>query len=1250
MESNSSVVPPSSLSSTGSFLIRAPLTIDTDSDFESTGDYSGVESSNYGSESEEYVSGGEEFETASERPYLAVESDEENGVSGKPNLPRAILVDSDNDSVESAESVESLVADGEGIQESDVVVEDLDKKPNPFAPVAQLSVEDEGDGDLGDEEMVSDVEIGEFSGVVMVPDSVKNLPRIDDVLMVEGVELEEPSNTAFVVDFSSDGVENRSLENSVVDDESHRDVSKAYLENPLESEEEKLKLEELSYSALVDQVSSSNGVENRGLENYVVDDENLLESEEEKLKLERDEYGVADAVENVAIDDDDKIEQLESRTEPEIGLEAELHEPLASTEVESREDMVEDNGIQSLQPSESSQAFLPPEVVDTEKDGMAEGTGQGDVLSTTNALPSDEIQTAEPSNVLQQVLAEDVVDIEDSESGDQTEITEADISENSNQMEGEKVFPSDNDVEELIFGTVNQKVDQGLASPSYSAVDSRDHSETADMEGEGEELIDSAALTAFLKAAASAETDGGSIKITSKDGSEPSSLELSDHSASSIQTSNDEEKKIIEKIQLLKVKFLRLVRRLGPFVNDSLVAQVLYRLALAARGHSSPDFSLESAKEAAIKLEAERGEDLGFTLNILVLGKTGVGKSATINSILCEEKARVDAFKPGTTSVKEIVGNVNGVKLRIFDTPGLRSPATGEAANRKILASIEKLMRKYPPDVVLYVDRLDTNARDISDLPLLKSVTGALGSSIWQNTIITLTHAASTLPDGPSGSPISYDVFVAQKSHVVQQALSQAVGNLRLMNPSMANPVSLVENNPSYLKEIDGESMLRGGKSWRPHLLLLCYSLKILSEATAIVKPQDPFDFQKLLGLQLRSPPLPYFLSSLLQSRAHPKLSGDHDDVDSDIELGHLSDSDEEDEDEFDHLPPFKPLGRSQVANLSKEQRKAYFDEYDYRVKLLQKKQWRDEVRRLRVMKKKGRTIEINEIYAGDEEDQDEGPATVPVPLPDMILPPSFDGDCPGYRYRALGGSASQLLVRPVLDSHGWDHDIGYDGVSIERNLVIAGRFPGAVAVQITKDKKEFNIHLDSSVSAKTGEKGSTMAGFDIQAVGSQLAYIFRGETKFKVLKTNKMTTGLSVTRLGENVATGFKIEDQVALGKRLLLSTSAGTMRSQGENAYGANMEFRLNDKNFPVEQDQTTLGLSLMKWRNDLAVMANLQSQFSIGRDSKMAVRVGLNNKQSGQITFKISSSENLQIALSALLPVAISIFRNFYPGTDA
>ncbi|KAL2343187.1 hypothetical protein Fmac_004472 [Flemingia macrophylla] len=809
------------------------------------------------------------------------------------------------------------------------------------------------------------------------------------------------------------------------------------------------------------------------------------------------------------------------------------------------------------------------------------------------------------------------------------------------------------------------------------ATDSEEEEESDD-EGDGKELFDTATLAALLKAASGADQDGGSITITSQDGSRlfsverpaglgsslqsgkpamrptrPSLFNPSINRASVVTDSNlsEEEKKKLEKLQEIRIKYLRLVHRLGLTTDESIAAQVLYRLTLVAGRQSGQMFSLEAAKETASQLEAEGRDDFDFSINILVLGKAGVGKSATINSIFGETKTSINACGPATTAVKEIVGVVDGVKIKIFDTPGLKSSAFEQNFNAKILSVVKKLTKKSPPDIVLYVDRLDLQTRDMNDLPMLRSITSALGSSIWRNVIVTLTHAASAPPDGPSGAPLSYDVFVAQRSHIVQQAIGQAVGDIRLMNPSLMNPVSLVENHPSCRKNRDGQKVLPNGQSWRPLLLLLCYSMKMLSEAGNISKTQESFDHRRLFGFRPRTPPLPYLLSWLLQSRTYPKLPADQggaDNGDSDIEMADLSDSDlDDDEDEYDQLPPFKPMKKAQVAKLTREQQKAYVEEYEYRVKLLQKKQWREELRRMREMKKKGNSKVVDSGYM--EDDPENGsPAAVPVPLPDMALPPSFDSDNPAYRYRFLEPT-SQLLTRPVLDNHGWDHDCGYDGVNIEHSLGIINKFPAAVTVQVTKDKKDFSIHLDSSVAAKLGENGSSMAGFDIQNIGKQLAYIVRGETKFKNFKRNKTAAGVTVTFLGENVSTGLKVEDQIAVGKRLVLVGSTGIVKSQTDSACGANVEIRLREADFPVGQDQSSLSLSLVKWRGDLALGANLQSQFSLGRSYKMAVRAGLNNKLSGQISVRTSSSDQLQIALVAILPIAKAIYKNFWPGAS-
>jgi Toc86/159 family protein import component len=936
-----------------------------------------------------------------------------------------------------------------------------------------------------------------------------------------------------------------------------------------------------------------------------------------------------------------------------------------------------------------------------------EGTGFVDsteVESATESIPTRGHESQEPDTRVE-AKNDDIVITED-ELEEQKEIEDVDNYEEvltgdelEDEIEGLNSHPArvtileKDEAEEIMreIEEANAGIDGQLGSDSdeemEEGIDFEDDDEEEREDEEDRESFDSA-LAALLKAATGGDgnfvispqddsiSSGTGARIFNIDrpaglgssapvlrprpsGTTParpsSQLAAIPSETGTVEEMSEEEKALHEKIESIRVKFLRLVHRSGHSPEDTVARQVLHRLSLAEgfrRGRMTGagigiGTSIEAAWKKALQLEARTGagtDDLKFSVNILVLGKAGVGKSATINSIFNSEVTGTDPFAPTTRSVHEFTSMVDGIKFHVIDTPGLKTSVMDQNANRKILVRVKSITKKCPPDIVLYVDRIDTQTRDLNDLPLLRTITSVLGSSIWFNAIVALTHAGLAPPDGSNGSPLTYESFVAQRSHVVQLAVRQGAGDMRLMNP-----VALVENHQSCRRNRDGHKILPNGQSWRQQLLLLCYSSKILSEANELLKLQDSSSSSaasKLFGFRFRSPPLPFLLSSLLQTRAHPKLANDQGgDIngDSDVELDDFSDYEEEEEDEYNQLPPFKPLRKSQIAKLSKEQRKAYFEEYEYRVKLLQKKQWREEVRRMKEMKrrKEKETGPTAGFEPGEDYDQDNAPASVQVPLPDMVLPPSFDGDTPTYRYRFLEPT-SGFLARPVLDTHGWDHDCGYDGVSLEETLALASMFPANVSAQITKDKKEFSIHLESAVSTKHGDSGSSLAGFDIQTIGRQLGYILRGETKFKNLKRNKTTGGITVTFLGDIVAAGAKLEDQLSLGKRLTLVASTGGVRAQGDIAYGANLEARLRDKDYPIGQALSTLGLSLMKWRGDLALGANLQSQIPVGTGSKVALRVGLNNKLSGQISVRTSSSDHFQIAFLALVPVLSSVIR--------
>ena len=71
---------------------------------------------------------------------------------------------------------------------------------------------------------------------------------------------------------------------------------------------------------------------------------------------------------------------------------------------------------------------------------------------------------------------------------------------------------------------------------------------------------------------------------------------------------------------------------------------------------------------------SEEGEDMSEKkyANIMLLGRTGVGKSSFINYLIGEDVSKVGTGMPVTQSFQAYTyDNVNGIPLQIFDSKGL---------------------------------------------------------------------------------------------------------------------------------------------------------------------------------------------------------------------------------------------------------------------------------------------------------------------------------------------------------------------------------------------------------------------------------------------------------------------------------------------------------------------------------------------------------------------------------------------------
>ncbi|KAJ4965258.1 hypothetical protein NE237_017107 [Protea cynaroides] len=681
-------------------------------------------------------------------------------------------------------------------------------------------------------------------------------------------------------------------------------------------------------------------------------------------------------------------------------------------------------------------------------------------------------------------------------------------------------------------------------------------------------------------------------------------------------------------IEELQIKFLRLCRRLSLSLDNLMVRQVLYRLHVATlirAGESDlkrASRMSDRARAIAAEQEATGQPDLEFSFRILVLGKTGVGKSATINSIFDQAKATTNAFQPATDCIQEVSGIINGMKVTFIDTPGFFPSSTSNVRrNRKIMLSVKRFIRKSPPDIVLYFERLDLINMGYSDFPLLKLITDVFGPAIWFNTLLVMTHASSALPEGPNGHPVSYDSFVDQCTNLVQHYIHQAMSDSRF-----DNPVLLVENHPQCKTNILGEKVIPNGQVWRSQFFLLCICTKVLGDANTLLKFQNDIEIGPVGSTRL--PSLPHLLSSLLRPHSVTSTVGMDEEIEEILDI--------EDEDEYDQLPPIRILTKSQFERLTKTQKDDYLAELDYRETLFLKKQWKAEIQRRRESMLSKDETSVNDDNFDPQETSPEA-----VVLPDMTIPPSFHSDCPVHRYRCLVTS-ERWFVRPVLDPNGWDSDVGFDGINLETAVGIRRNMQASILGQVSKDKEDFSIQTDCAAAYKDPKGHTVDVGLDIQTAGKELVCTIRGDTKLRNFKHNMTGCGFSMTSFRNKYYLGAKLEDSFSVGNRVKFVLSAGRMGGLGQVAYGGSLEATLRGRDYPVRNDKLSLAMTVLSFDKEMVLGGNIQSDFRIGRGSKMSVNANLNSRNMGQICIKTSSSEQFGIPLVAVFSIVRYLLR--------
>ncbi len=159
------------------------------------------------------------------------------------------------------------------------------------------------------------------------------------------------------------------------------------------------------------------------------------------------------------------------------------------------------------------------------------------------------------------------------------------------------------------------------------------------------------------------------------------------------------------------------------------------------------------------------------TLNVVITGLTGSGKSGLTNAFLGKKRGDKDFAEEGSDIMKQCTEKVEGRQacreqpfaLKIWDTPGLKD---GTKDQKKYLDQIDIIWKRYSSwDIIIYCIKVDTrfvSGKDNPNLTAMMKLKKKFGNEFWRQTVIALTFAntiESLNPEWPDDHKTKVEKF-----------------------------------------------------------------------------------------------------------------------------------------------------------------------------------------------------------------------------------------------------------------------------------------------------------------------------------------------------------------------------------------------------------------------------------------------------------------------------------------------------------
>lgn len=149
----------------------------------------------------------------------------------------------------------------------------------------------------------------------------------------------------------------------------------------------------------------------------------------------------------------------------------------------------------------------------------------------------------------------------------------------------------------------------------------------------------------------------------------------------------------------------------------------------------------------------------------LLVGRTGVGKSSTINSLMGKAVAKVGDWEATTLSVISYDSDISGIKFTVIDTPGLCDDLPDAGNDEKYLDLIKSKITEL--DSVWFVSRLDETRVSSDEKRGIKLITQALGDKVWEHALIVFTFANSIMTE------ISYQETFQKRTDLIRREIAK---------------------------------------------------------------------------------------------------------------------------------------------------------------------------------------------------------------------------------------------------------------------------------------------------------------------------------------------------------------------------------------------------------------------------------------------------------------------------------------------